>query len=66
MSDEKKEESNKPVFGEWQRCPCCDNNGQIWLPVIIGGYPSTTGMTYPQICTVCHGAKIIQRPIIKP
>lgn len=64
MSDKEKEEKEeKPQFGEWQRCPCCDVNGQEWVPQTIGGYPSIA-LTLQRTCTTCGGAKIIQRPII--
>jgi len=59
MSEEKKKE--EPEYGYWQRCPACDNNGQIWKSVIVAGYPSPT-MGYLSACPVCHGTLIIQRP----
>lgn len=51
----------KPVFGEWQLCPKCAGNGQLFesnltLHTSIGW----------KNCDICSGAKIIMRPIIPP
>jgi len=52
-------ESEKPVFGEWQLCPKCAGNGQLWQSQLA---PYTSIGWYN--CDVCGGAKIIMRPIV--
>lgn len=47
-------------FGEWQLCPKCNGDGNL------GRYNSPNIVSEIPICDVCNGAKIIQRPIIKP
>lgn len=54
------EEKQNIVFGQWQLCPKCDGNGFVFN---TGGAISTSVTNQ---CDVCQGAKIIQRPIIKP
>lgn len=57
-----------PSFGEWQLCPKCNGQGMVLIPPYVAGdateWSSTTVCTHT--CPVCNGAKIIQRPIIKP
>lgn len=44
-------------FGEWQCCPVCNGSGRAM------NYDNQVP-SYLDICTVCKGDKIIQRPII--
>ena len=45
---------NRQGWGEWQRCPVCDGNGQI----LADGFISSVYQT----CPTCSGQRIIQRP----
>lgn len=47
------------VFGEWQLCPKCAGQGQIFQTQL--SYHTSIGWIN---CDVCLGAKIIARPIL--
>lgn len=58
MSKKKKE---KPIFGEWQLCPKCNGNKQIWVNAI---YPNTTVTYGYNTCDLCNGLGVIEKPIL--